>query len=174
LEWFDVDVGANAPLMLRSPHSLAYDAERGRLLLVDTELATWAEVVVAASARPYGPGCTGTGGVPTLAARGLPYAPNANFRVELAFGRPSAPAAIVLAANAAAVGFGPCTILVDSALATIPLNTNATGFAEVAIPIPNVPRLLGLTLRAQGWVVDPQGAFAVLALTQGLELRLGR
>ncbi|MCA8975603.1 MAG: hypothetical protein KDC98_12855 [Planctomycetes bacterium] len=126
-----------------------------------------------AAVTTYGSGCSGSAGVPSLRARGLPILGNLAFRVEssslvagslalLAFGAQSANAPLPGGCDALVVPIRIVTTVADS-----------HGLAAFPLPIPNAPILRGLDLFLQSASIDPLGAFASLAaLSPGLRVRI--
>jgi hypothetical protein len=133
-------------------------------------------VVYRFAPESYGAGCPGANGVPQLAAQGLPQLGNANFALTLANAYPSSAAAVIMAPlrGSAPIG-GGCVLLLDPSfvIAGVAL-TNGSGSGVFPYPIPVTSSLEGFALRSQMGVLDPGGAFqSLLALTNGLEIRLG-
>ena len=127
-----------------------------------------------ASAVHVGSGCA-AGPPPVLDALEQPRLGEPAFALEVATGAPNAPTLFVLglAANNLALGNG-CTLLVAQAFAPIGAVANAAGISTLPLPIPSLPLLRGLGVRAQAAVADPaRGAFGGCTLTNGLLLRPG-
>lgn len=164
----------------RRHHAMAWDPSQARVLLVGGQSApvdasTWMlGATVGAESTVFGAGCAGSAGVPRLAPFGEPALGNGCFAFDLGSARPNAPVFVLVAARSASIGFGPCTLLVDPATSVVlPATTNTAGFTVVATPIPMAPTLLGSIAYAQGLVLDPAGAFGLLAATAGVGLKLG-
>ncbi len=69
---------------------------------------------------------------------------------------------------------GGCTLYLGNWDALFYAATSGEGRARFPLPVPNEHALRGFVLYAQGFVVDPQGAFGnVAAFTGALRLLLG-
>src|SRR5690606_26438617 len=66
-------------------------------------------------------GCSGTAGVPVLAASGAPILGNRDFGLTLANGRPNAAAAVGVSAASANIPLGTCMLLVQPPSIDLPL-----------------------------------------------------
>ena len=87
---------------------------------------------------------------------------------------PAAPCVIAVAtATQAQLLGGGCTLYLAGTLVTVPLATSANGVARVRFPVPLQNSLRGAVLYSQGFVLDPSGGFAGLAVTGGVRLVLG-
>jgi hypothetical protein len=127
-----------------------------------------------ATAVRFDSGCA-AGRPPLLDALELPRLGEPAFGLEVATGAPNAPTLFVLGltVNNLALGNG-CTLLVDQTFAPVAAAANAGGVCTLPLPIPILPILRGLGMRAQAAVADPaRGAFAGFTLTNGLLLRPG-
>jgi hypothetical protein len=128
-----------------------------------------------ADAVRYGQGCS-LGSIPTMYLRGR-------------MGPAYAPATLVsagyvpLSVTVMALGLSPvsvplssgCELLVGAMVASLPFATDASGDAELTLPLPASNVFLGLEFVAQTATVDPvNGAFAGLSLSDGLLIRVGR
>lgn len=119
------------------------------------------EIGVFRNRSTLAPGCAGTGGAIPMFAASTSFLGNAGFRFELSGAIPGAPAAL-LASTAAAPsasctpGF-PLTSLVSPSPAGGWITTDGSGSGALAIPIPSLPSLAGLTVFAQWAVADPGG-----------------
>lgn len=126
-----------------------------------------------AQTRPLGSGCAGSNGVPELAS-GLPYFGNPAFRIDLARARPRAALAFGVALQSQPLGLGGgCTFYLAGPSVVLPAATSPSGFASLALSLPDVAALRGSALYVQAVVADPQGSFAGLALSAGLCLTVG-
>jgi hypothetical protein len=116
--------------------------------------------------NPYGQGCAGSNGIPTLGSTQLPSLGNPNFTLDIAQGASSS-SAFLFAALAPAnppVVVGGCSILLDvtslTQLISIgfspfgPVPTGAAGTAVFPLPVPPGVQYLGATLYFQGAVTD--------------------
>jgi hypothetical protein len=160
--------------------ALASDTARGELVALAQPnapgpVATWElGASVPAAAVVSGSGCIGPGSpVPALASLGLPRRPRPGFALDVGLVRASAPAALLIAAAGANVPLGSCVLHVDpQSTVSVPFTSNATGFFSLPLPLgATLPP--GLDLFGQAVVIDPAGAFAGLAFTNGLQLTIG-
>ncbi len=119
----------------------------------------------------FGLGCAGTGGLdPELTGNGFPTIGNANFALQLSNARPNATGAVILSFELEAVSLGqPCFVL-EAPVAALSLQTDASGSATVALPIPADPGLFGLEVFNQSLVIDPAGALGLFSHSAGLRL----
>jgi hypothetical protein len=165
--------------------ALAYDERRGRSVWFGGRFCsrggcfprgqdTWFYGgLTPAATRVLGNGCAGTSGVPVLTT-GVPFLGNAAFAADLVSAHGSAPCGFLFATGTQSLPIGGgCRLHVDGVLVPLLGATNASGFASIAIPLPDDPALRRAVVYAQGVVVDPSGAFAGLALSAGLQLVLG-
>jgi hypothetical protein len=136
---------------------------------------------------PFGSGCPGaTGAIPRLqTAGGAPSAVtgNPNFRLVLSNARPSAFSLLMLGLsntswfgfplplNLAILGMPSCAILVAPDIPIL-LLTTADGLLFVPVPIPASPNLVGGTLYAQAYVVDPGPLPLPGSMTAGLAVQM--
>ena len=124
----------------------------------------------------YGGGCPGTNGlVPTMGTSGLPTLGNLDFRVEVSNALPAAPAAMLIARTPAAFPLGGgCELLLGSPLYTVPWVVDPAGMASRPSGVGNNPALLGVELRYQWIVGDPQGAFlGLVSISDALHVMYG-
>lgn len=127
----------------------------------------------------YGVGCPGTNGELIVRYPTTPFLGNTNFLAQMGNARVNSPAALLLSAARANLHLaGPCTLLVDPAVAfvTLPTGTGTMGRGTFAFAIPNDLSLAGGALPTQWVVIDPQGtpwAGTAIALTDGAEWRFG-
>jgi len=168
---------------LRSPASslpwrnfsaMAYDWLRGEVVAFggnDPRAAqtaeTWAYSTPSpATYSPFGTGCAGSAGTPSLGAESLerPWTGSV-FSVGIGSLPPGSATAVSLGASntrwgAASLPFdltglgAPGCALYASAEAVMPV-TNVAGTATLTLAIPNVPGLAGLTFYNQAFVADP-------------------
>ena len=133
-----------------------------------------------AIAQPFGTGCTGTSGVPLLAATGLPTSGNPALTITLANARAAAPTIVLFSVPtdgcAALLALPPsaCVLYVQNPIVTVgPLLASGTGAASLSFSIPiGVP--LGLDAFLQWLVIDPNGNYAQTAsLSNALRLQVG-
>jgi hypothetical protein len=126
----------------------------------------------------YGAACPGTGGSPNLVV-GAARPGNAGFTIRIENGLPNAPAGIFIATGdvnaACGVLFDVGTLVLPAVVGPLDLVTDATGRAELLIPLPpGIPPSAPFYL--QGGVLDPGGTLAVAAVTfattRGRSLRI--
>lgn len=121
-----------------------------------------------------GLGCPGSSGrIPAAWADGLPTVGNATFAFTLAGARPATLAALHLSLVAGSLEFPPCTVHLLPPYATVPIATDGTGRATVAVPLSALPELAGLEVFAQWSVLDAVQARPV-TLSDALRLLVGR
>jgi hypothetical protein len=155
-----------------APGPIAYDAERNvavALAFNGTELETWeyaATTSFPASVTPFGAGCAGSGGVPSMDAAGPPVL-NQLYSVSVTNLPPSPIAAVFgligvsnttwaglpLPFELVAIGMPGCSFLVSVDF-VVPLPISA-GSATWNLQIPDEPMLLGGTFYQQALVSDP-------------------
>ena len=81
---------------------------------------------------------------------------------------------LVLASGTQSLALGGgCTLYLRDALVPSLAIGNGAGCASAALSLPLDVGLRGVAVHAQGIVVDPMGAFAGLAFSQGLRIVLG-
>jgi hypothetical protein len=155
-------------------HALAYDAARERVVLFGGGGDTWLYGnLFPAATQTIGRACAGTNGPPVLASN-LPSLGTQAFVLDLLSARASAPCLFMLATGTQALNLGGgCTLYVNGVFVPLFTATNASGFASVKLSIPLDPALRGGATHAQGFVFDPMGSFASLALSAGLKLVFG-
>ncbi|QDU68743.1 hypothetical protein [Engelhardtia mirabilis] len=133
----------------------------------------------AGSVIAFGQGSSGKAGVVPLLGAGT--CPEVGGTLHLTLGNGVAGATAVIALSAASAPyplFGGTGYLLPPLFATYPLTLSgsgasaAIGFGAVSIPIPSVAALTGLTVFAQGAVVDA-AAQEGFALTAGLAVIIG-
>lgn len=126
----------------------------------------------------YGSGCAGTGQpVPKISASGGgPAIGNAAFAVDVSNAQPVtfAPLFIGFAPSNINLGSG-CSALVQFPILTFgPAVTSAAGSGSVAVPLPNDPAAIGVSLFFQYGVVAATGPFlGFLDLSDGLHVQVG-
>jgi ELWxxDGT repeat protein len=151
----DVRPGPNAstPLLLGVAGELAYllatDATAGRELHA-VPLAT----LGAASVQSIAGGCFGALGRPELAAATTPLVGAANFGFALDRVRSTTFAALLLGDELGRTQIGGCDVAPAGGTASLLVPTTVAGTAAFALPIPNAPAVLGLSLAAQGFALD--------------------
>lgn len=130
-----------------------------------------------ASFTLYGGGCPGQGGaVPTLEAANAPTLGNTGFALRLERGLPASLATLHLGFAPWAIPLGGgCELHVNLLLPFASLSQPIVlgGRASFALPLPSDPLLDGAQIFAQGYVLDPSGAFAnALSFSGGLRALL--
>ncbi|MCA8974892.1 MAG: hypothetical protein KDC98_09225 [Planctomycetes bacterium] len=155
-----------------SSGQLAYDVRRNAMLVVDyNSLRT--ETTQPATATDYGSGCGGATTITSLTAFGRPRIGDPAGHIDLRAEAALQPALIAFAFATANVSIGNgCTLLLQNPAAVSLQLTNANGCVHHPMPVPAYLGLVGVTIHAQGAVLDPAspGGFG---LTQGLTLVLG-
>jgi hypothetical protein len=147
-----------------------WDPVRRRLLLFDG-LAAWVYSPSLAAASVYGNGCAGTLGVPRLSAAGRPFLGSPSFGCELTAAAANAACLLAIDVSAAAASLpGGCTLLLQQPRAWSVTAAARGGAAWFAAPVPASAPLKGLVVFAQAAVLDPAGAFAGIALSNGVRL----
>lgn len=143
----------------------------------------------AASFAPFGAGCAGTAGVPSLAAAAgsLPQLGN-TFTLALASLPPATPLALVVFGGSNSVnanGLGTYPLPIDLGVLGMPgclqlvsadlllLVPAASGQAQWQLPIANAPGLLGLTFHVQALVLDAGVNAFGATMTNGGTGRIG-
>ncbi len=164
--WTSVPAAASAGSM-----AMAWDAVRQRLVTVGDQ-GTWLRGMHApAAAVTHGAGCGSAGRVPQL--QGNAPLLGGPVLLDLLTAMPGAPCLIGVAASSRSVMLpGGCTLLIDSPLASVLVSSSVFGTATARFLVPEAPGLRGLTLFAQGAVLDPGTPLGV-GLSGGLRLVLG-
>jgi hypothetical protein len=147
----------------------------------DTTARPWYATATPHSVRAavfqYGTGCPGTGGPPNFLAARAPVIGDPNFRVAVANALPGATGAFVLGLGWADVTVPDrCHLYVDPARIALVLGfaIGPTGQASIALPLPDEPALMGVSVYVQALVLDPGGQGAGgFSLTAGLRLIFG-
>ncbi|MBL8755333.1 MAG: hypothetical protein JNK15_18685, partial [Planctomycetes bacterium] len=132
---------------------------------------------VPGNVMPFGTACSITGAAPLqFTMTGTPdVGEDVVFQVNNASANRVAVAAIgaqQVAVPLAGVGAPGCWLYTDPALTLVAV-TNAVGAASMPWKVPPVPAAIGLTLTAQGAVLDPAANALGLRTTRGLSLTLG-
>jgi hypothetical protein len=171
---------ATSPPALHA-HAMTYDIALGRQVLFggfgptsSVSSDTWLlGAVIPSAVSRFGHACAGSRGYPGISAYGLPRLGSGSFALDLSSVAPHALCVFGLSAATQDLGLGPCALYLQAPLALLAAASNASGFVSHALPVPGDLSLLGAVLYSQGFVVDPLGAFAGLALTEGLKLTIG-
>ncbi len=116
----------------------------------------------------YGAATAGAGGAPTAHTFGAAYHGNARFKLQLEDAAPGAAALLLVGAARGVTPVSGATVLIDvtQPAAVVSTTTDATGAAEVAIPV--LPGPTG-TVHCQ-WLVSDAGAPGGIAATRGLSV----
>ena len=136
-----------------------------------------------AEAKPFGIGCLGTAGVPTLRAITPPQL-SANFDVQLT-NVPASPGLAVIASGLSdtmtgplplpfdlgAIGGAGCQAYVSADLTQVAIATG--GVATSTLALPNNPALLGFALYQQALVLDGPANSLGLTTSNALLVRVG-
>ena len=125
-----------------------------------------------ACAIPYGQGCRGTPGTPTLLGGGTPTLGNATYTNEVSNGFPNSTAVLFFGTAPAQLPLGACTVWIDLFQPYVTLNgsTDNRGNATFPLPVPANSALTGAQAFTMAAVVDPAGSYAnILSLTGGLK-----
>jgi photosystem II stability/assembly factor-like uncharacterized protein len=124
----------------------------------------------------YGTGCGGTGGlVPAVSAVGLPRLGNPGFAVRVGNGFPFSIAVLAASLQPGYQVLDGCPVLLSAPLILLPIvPLDGAGAGATALPIPFDATLLGVSLHAQYFVVDPSGPFLALgSLSEGIRMLFG-
>ena len=159
----------------RFGHAMAYDVAHQRVVLFGGA-GSWPKAysdtwlyfpVTPATARPIGTACPGTSGPPLLISND-PYLGNPAFILDLLSARPSSVCAFFLADQQQNFPLGGgCTAYVNGTIVTLPVASNAFGFATTQLAVPLDITMRGAQLFGQALVLDPQGPVAGLAFSAG-------
>ncbi|MEZ5964087.1 MAG: hypothetical protein R3F56_09605 [Planctomycetota bacterium] len=165
------DAGVDPEQFVRAGYTVLFVAET---MAAGVELWAMKLAVTGANlAEVRGQGCAGGhGGVPAMVVLGLPTLGNLGFGLGLRAARPLAPAALHLSPNPTRLSLPPCTVYLAAPYAIAPTATDAGGAAQVSLPLPAEPGLLGLEFHAQWSVLDPLGG-QLLALSEALRGLVG-
>ena len=100
---------------------------------------------------------------------------NVYFTQELRGAASSSPCWLLFGAGPFQFPCGPCSLVVNPACAVVAFagSTDANGRASAALPLPNVPGLIGLKFREQ-WLLAASGGCAQfgIAFSNGIEVEL--
>lgn len=127
-----------------------------------------------ADADPFGVGCAGTNGIPSLT--GNPPRINNTFQMDLSSANASAPTVFVIGVGPTPTPIGGgCNLYVAlTPILSWTTVTNASGNATLSLPVANDPNLLGFLAHAQNLTADPAGAwFNILSFSNALKLVVG-
>lgn len=168
----------------RTGASMAYDSLRHRHVLVGGRVGasltnngeTWEYAVPGtADVTPFGSGCAGSLGVPSLKANSNPSIGNTGFgmRVENVAANSVAFLALGFARERSELG-NDCTLYVPAPLGVTALLADNSGGASYSMSLPNATWLLGVRAFAQGAGIEVGGPYlGMFTFTRGLDLRIG-
>lgn len=159
------------PAWLSHPTVAVFDERLGRVVAVSGDVWIY-DADAGPSATDYGRGCGGSRGEPVL-TNNDPRLGNQGFRLDLHSVRASTPCAFGLSLRPGATSVGPCTLLLDAAVITLPATSTASGFATTSFAMPFDLRLRGLRVYAQALAIEANPSVFGFALSAGRELRLG-
>lgn len=167
----------------------AYDNVNGKTLIYGGSIGpseTWSfDLGYPALYTPYGSGCTGTAGTPSLAAASgsLPWI-NSTFTAEVKNLPPTAPVAMFLGTSRTswgpinlpfkldALGATGCALLTGFEFATVVVSSGGT--AKLSLPIPNDSNLLGAGWFQQALVIDPKANAFGASFSNGAAAVIGK
>ncbi len=154
----------------------AYDRELRRTVLFggDSYADTWTYGAVRqTTVESFGRACPGSQGEMGLTAVGTPSLGNRHFALRVSSARGGVTAAAALSATRVQLPLpGHCILYVQDPL-IYPRPTDSRGVADLPLPIPTVPALVGADLFVQGIALDPGGPIVGAAvLSAGLRLRV--
>tara|TARA_R110002096_G_scaffold24181_17_gene76370 strand:+ start:351 stop:2387 length:2037 start_codon:yes stop_codon:yes gene_type:complete len=162
------EFGSDHPLTAYSP--VATTGPNGRLAV--SEYLSMLELLPSpSSAQAYGTACTAA--APHLTASDLPDLDQANFALEVAMAPANSPVAIIGANQDVNVPVLGCTLLVLPGVASTLLAADGLGYARWALPLPNVPALLGNNFYFQTAALDATAPSGI-TLSRGLRITLGQ
>ncbi len=172
--WQRTLAGASIPSALAAAN-LDVDAP-GELVVADPG----AGAVLTVDALPrdavqsVGDGCFGCNGVPSaVVIGGRPTPGDTAFGIGVRGACPVRPAFLAISLLPPAPAIEGCTVSVLSIDASFLVLTTSTGGANVPIPIPTIPSLIGAFVTWQWAIFDPQGPFLGLAFSNTLVTRIG-
>ena len=141
-------------------------------LELENEASNSVDIAVSlAPLQVVGRACPAGGNAPRILPLSFPAPGNSSFGFLMDGVPPSSTAAFVFASSATTpvslggIGFPECDLNVDAKV-TIRAPVGPTGAASVALPVPNLPSLLGLRLFTQGIALAPVSPF--LFMTRGM------
>ncbi|MBK8974901.1 MAG: hypothetical protein IPM29_03165 [Planctomycetes bacterium] len=165
-------------MLRRAYHAMAYDGPRQRLLMFGGRTG-WTEylgdtwyfgTMSPARTVPYGTGCSGVGGVPLIGS-GVSYLGNESFTLDLVAANPDAVCLFGIDfMKYSRPLMGGCTVYLGTIPILLPAVANPGCYATVRFRVPREPAMIGGSVFAQGFVVDPTFG---LALTAGLQIVVG-
>ncbi|HEX5052526.1 MAG TPA: kelch repeat-containing protein [Planctomycetota bacterium] len=165
----------------RSSLGMITDSLRRRTVLFGGALATGESLETweyrrsdAADVTPFGAGCGGLSGVPSLRASDVP---GIGGTIVLRIGalQPGSPSLLALGIDRALLDVGAgCSSYLPNPLGIVAAGANAAGIGSYPLSVPNATSLVGVRYFAQGAGVDATGPFlGLFSLTRGLDLLIG-
>lgn len=112
-------------------------------------------------------------GAPPRLASPVPYLGNPDFCVELLDTAAAAPCLFGFSFATQPQQVGPCTVYLQNSVSSVFTLSNAWGVANVALPLPYVPWLRGLTFTTQAAVLAAPGAWSGLDFTAAFTIVVG-
>lgn len=166
--WSQLDA---APVRM-TDHGLAYDPKLRRLVASGRQTLWYGDHVNTVSAS-IGYGCSGSALGPVLQCD-QPWIGNGSFGLGIHDAIANAACAFGFAAGWRIFNIGNgCVLYLTDPIFPIGGTTNRDGIAVLPLPLPYDGALRGITLYAQGFVVDPQGPALGLTFTAGRRLVIG-
>lgn len=128
-----------------------------------------------ALARPFGAGCPGSSGTPTISAIGSPYFNNPAFGVKVSSARIFAPTLLGLSLNQFTSTLGSCQLYLQAPLVLLATVTNGSGEATVFLPVPGeTSGFAGCDAFFQYFIFDPNGSYnGQFAFSDALRIKVG-
>lgn len=176
--WSQLATATNTTL--RSNHALAFDTARGRLLLhgglecvgsCGYLADTWLLTTTVASSAAFGTTCSGP--VPPRLHSDSPYSGNRAFCFTVDSAPALAPCLIALSLQVSAPLGAPCSLYLLQPITSVFQLANASGTAQLRVPVPESPLLRGLQLFGRAGVLDGVGPLGGLSLTNGRAVTVG-
>jgi len=152
---FDLDVSQyadnRANVQIRFDNVTTTSDSAGGFTIDDVEL--YALNTPCPALAGYSPGLAGVNGVPQLGTVGEPRLGNATFALTLTSAAPNAPLGWIIGAAVTNIPFLGGSIAAQPDV-LVSLGTNAAGAANLTLPVPNLPSLIGQSLYTQAVVLD--------------------
>ncbi len=127
--------------------------------------------------RSFGGGCSGGAGRdrPELATAGTPTLGDARFALTLDHAAPNAASALLIDPGVRLFSPSGCGLWLAGAVVNVPRSTGGQGAAQLGLPVPTDPALVGLLLHAQWLVADTGGGLLGQAsASNALQVVVGR
>lgn len=128
-----------------------------------------------ALARPFGVGCPGTAGTPSISAVGSPYFLNPAFGVKVSNARSFAPTLLGLSLNQFTSTLGSCQLYLQAPLVLLATVTDGVGETTVFLPVPGENSgFAGCDAFFQYFIFDPNGSYnGQFAFSDALRIKVG-